>query len=464
MTLRRQSKMKKRIYFLLLAGLLALAGCSSTATDAKVKGDPRVTVMTVNKTSFSGNEVIGKTEEEVSVAITPKIPGELISLSVKKGNTVKQGQVLGKVDDRDLNRAVELQQKARAQALSQLEAAKVNRQKAVSSLANSKAQLEQAKLQLQQAQTKQSNGVESTNYTLDNLKVRYEDAKRNLERMTTLYESGTISEQQYEAAQNAATQAQNAYEQGKVTLTDIQATESIDMLKKGVEQAQIGINVAQDSIRQADVAIKQAQTNVNLIQTQIQQAKDKLSDTVITAPQAGEVIAVDGDVGEMVSNQKPLFTLISIDPIKVNIAVEPDQLALFEVGKIVSAKISDIDLNTKAKITFITPVADADGLYNVEALINNPDKQIKPGMEARLAFGADAGGFVVPVSVVENDKENTFVYVVENGKVVKKSVQVVKKQGSEMAITGINKGNQLVVKGQSQVKDGQAVKVVNESK
>ena len=412
----------KNIYFLIIVSLIVLSGCTSNQTRADVHEHSGVTVQVVGEGGFSEKEVIGRTEEMVNVAITPKIPGELKSLKVSKGDMVEKGQVLAKIDDRDLKRALELQQKSLKQAQSYLE---------------------QTKLQWQQAITKQKNQIQKTNLALETLKAKMEEAEKNFERMKSLFHSGVISQSDYEKAQNTAIQAKNAFETAKVNLVDIKSTENIEMLKKTMEQAQ---------------------AKVNLIQTQIKQAKDRVNDTVIKAPHAGEVIAINGDLGELISNRAPLFTIISIHPIKVKMAVNPEELTLFKEGKTVKAEIMDLHLEKTAEITFITPVADVEGLYTIEATIPNEDKQIKPGMDVRLWISEDTEGLVIQENAVIKENDENFVYVVENKKAVKKSVEVVKEYGGEVAVKGINIEDQVIVDGQRQVKNGKIVTVVNKKK
>jgi len=72
----------------------ALAAANTKADEALVE------VVTVKDTTFSHYlEIQGNVDTNQNVLIQPEMPGTLISLNVKAGQSVQTGQILGKVDD-----------------------------------------------------------------------------------------------------------------------------------------------------------------------------------------------------------------------------------------------------------------------------------------------------------------------------------------------------------------------------
>ncbi|RXR20706.1 efflux RND transporter periplasmic adaptor subunit [Flavobacterium amnicola] len=72
----------------------ALAAANSKADEALVE------VLTVKDTTFSHYlEIQGNVDTNQNILIQPEMPGTLISLNVKAGQSVQTGQILGKVDD-----------------------------------------------------------------------------------------------------------------------------------------------------------------------------------------------------------------------------------------------------------------------------------------------------------------------------------------------------------------------------
>lgn len=72
----------------------ALAAANSKADEALVE------VLTVKDTTFSHYlEIQGNVDTNQNILVQPEMPGTLISLNVKAGQSVQTGQILGKVDD-----------------------------------------------------------------------------------------------------------------------------------------------------------------------------------------------------------------------------------------------------------------------------------------------------------------------------------------------------------------------------
>ncbi|MBP9792996.1 MAG: efflux RND transporter periplasmic adaptor subunit [Flavobacterium sp.] len=72
----------------------ALAAANSKADEALVE------IITVKDTTFSHYlEIQGNVDTNQNILIQPEMPGTLVSLNVKAGQSVQTGQILGKVDD-----------------------------------------------------------------------------------------------------------------------------------------------------------------------------------------------------------------------------------------------------------------------------------------------------------------------------------------------------------------------------
>lgn len=79
---------------------LAKIDAALTTLDKKSDEEALVEVITVKDTSFSHYlEIQGNVDTNQNVLVQPEMPGALVSLNVKAGQTVAKGQVLGRVDD-----------------------------------------------------------------------------------------------------------------------------------------------------------------------------------------------------------------------------------------------------------------------------------------------------------------------------------------------------------------------------
>lgn len=194
----------------------------------------------------------GEVEPHTKVDISAQVVGEIIDLPFREGEEVKKGDLVVKIDDRDLQAAL-----LGAQAA--LESAKAN-------LESTKASRDRAKSQLQE-QTNRHEGLKST----------LSFAKRSLERRQQLFDSGDISESELDVALE------------RVRDIESQIEASISM----ISAAENTIASAEAQVRQAEAAIKQAEADIDRTEEQIR-------NTTIYSPIDGRVTRLNAEIGETV--------------------------------------------------------------------------------------------------------------------------------------------------------------------
>ncbi|HHW36312.1 MAG TPA: efflux RND transporter periplasmic adaptor subunit [Bacillales bacterium] len=407
---------------LLAAASLALAGsgCATKPVDQPTQEEKQTPVKVSNITNRSltvNKEIVGTMKADVTVTIMPKMSGELISLNIKKGDQVQKGQVLGKIDDRDLRTTVELQQAA-------LEA----QQAALSvAIANEKS-----------VKTTIDGGASaSISAAMNEASISWTDAKKNLERVEALYNEGVVSKIEYESAVTAEHNAKLNYEKSKID----------------IEKAEIGVKSSQAQLRQTELNVKQAQ--------------DRLKDTLIEATQSGEVVEVNAEVGDTVGLQTPLFKIVGLNPILIESTISAGQLALFKEGQKVNVVIPVLHKEVSGVVSYISPIANASGLYVVEAKIENKDKAIKPGMIGEFVLGQTIveKALIIPTEAIVEQGGSTKIFIIKDGRAVEKVIEIIESQTDFTAIIGdVSDGDQVVIKGQNTLMDGNLVNVIEEGK
>ena len=89
--------------------------------------------------------------------------------------------------------------------------------------------------------------------------------------------------------------------------------------------------------------------------------------------------------------------------------------------------------------------------------IDNPDEKLVIGLDAEIGITTGEAGdaVVVPAATVNQDKEGTFVYSYEKGKVVRKEVKVgiISDEYAEI-LEGISEGDPVVTEVDMTIKDG----------
>jgi HlyD family secretion protein len=404
-------KKNKRGLGLLLSVVIALAGCTAQQAPVQNTEDNKpvpVQVDTVKRGTVSNRAgITGKLAPSQEISLAPKISGKIVQLNVKLGQPVKQGQVLFSLDKTDLMNAVQ-------QAESAYQVALANFKQSDSSTAQGLQQAKNGLIQAEQALA---------------------DAKRNAERMTQLYNQGAISDQQYEQAKTALTNAQTAYENAK------QALETA--------QKRTGVAVTEASVTQARVALENA--------------REQLANATVVSPISGYVASVTGAVGEIASPQMPVVTIVDTDPLIVKANLSEQEVTSVKLGDKVKVSLPLLQKEVQGTVTAISPVMDqALRAYPIEISLNNPDHAMKADMVVNVYFTKQqsAASLVIPRKAVFDENGKRYVYKLE-GSVAKKLEVTTGEESSDLieVKSGLAEGDKVVVRGQTLLSDGATVSV-----
>ena len=195
-------------------------------------------------------------------------------------------------------------------------------------------------------------------------------------------------------------------------------------------------------------------------------AKKALADTKLYAPFGGYIAAKDAEVGQNAGPGVPVVKLVSIGSVKVKISVPEDDVQRIKKGS--SMKIIVPALGNRqfsGSVTERGVSADPRSrTYEVKATINNRDGQLLPGMicQAFTNYMQGTTGVFVPANLVQLDSDNnTFVWVVNGGKAVKRQIFISNEtaQGAQVS-GGLSDGDQIIVAGQQKVSNGMKVEIV----
>ena len=301
-------------------------------------------------------EVWGRAEAK-EVDINSKIPGRVISLLVKEGDRVEQGQVLARIDNRDI-----VAQSNQAQANIQALEAQSNQAATVTDLQSG-----------------------TTQAALDNARAQLEKARADL----------ALTEADY-----------NRY--SGLVETHAVSRQIFDTYKAKYEVAQAGYNQAQAAVQAAEAGLKQTNVNqsneavvhsrVQQAQAGLQQVQVALGETEIIAPFAGIVSAKYVEEGAMISSGMPIVAIQDPTDNWVNLKVKETELSKYVLQQTVQIQGRDSNLNLPGIIVDIskkpefatyratTERGDNDIItFNVKIQTNS--EQIRPGMRFKLLDG-----------------------------------------------------------------------------
>jgi len=178
--------------------------------------------------------------------------------------------------------------------------------------------------------------------------------------------------------------------------------------------------------------------------------RKKLRDTSIRAPLTAYVKERQVSVGQYVKVNSPVFVLVKTDPIRLRIEV-PERMAPW----IKTGQMADVFLEAfpgrqfRGRIWRISPtVEQSKRTFVVEALIDNPRGELKPGSYAKAKIHTDKVDRIklVPVRAVTYILGSNKAFVVQNGKIDAREVKVGDRFGQDVEIVeGIEEGEQVAV-------------------
>lgn len=189
------------------------------------------------------------------------------------------------------------------------------------------------------------------------------------------------------------------------------------------------------------------------------------------APINGVVDVLYVDRGEFIDTGKPLLRLVQVDKLKVIADVPEKDVPFLQVGQTVAVSLATIDNNSVDSLPgIIEHIAytanDLTRTYRTKIAIDNAQGLLRPGMIVRADFVRQQlpGVVTAPLyAVLDRDGEKV-VFVEKNGYARKQSVTVASSVEQRIVISsGLQPGQNLIVKGQQLLIDGARVQVGGEN-
>ena len=194
-----------------------------------------------------------------------------------------------------------------------------------------------------------------------------------------------------------------------------------------------------------------------------------LENTTLIAPISGVVSARNFDVGDM-SMGAPILVIQQITPVKIMINVSESLFSKLRKGLKVYVQLDAYgDEVFDGSIARIYPTIDASTrTFPVEVTIPNRNEKVRPGMFARVTLPyAKIRRTVVPDRAINklmgSGDRYVYIYNPAEGSVRYSKVELGRRLDTEFEVlSGVNPGEQVVVKGQLSLVNGAEVEIVNQ--
>ncbi|MFA9457630.1 efflux RND transporter periplasmic adaptor subunit [Halalkalibacter sp. AB-rgal2] len=436
--------------------VLFLAACGS---DVETEAEPEETAVAVEEVIqgdiVGENRFIGQVQAGGQQVVMPKVAGEVVEVLVEKGDQVEEGDVLARLDDRDLRLQLEADE-------AQLEQARSGLRRAENGKTQAEANVSQAQSQLRQAEQGLKDANKAKNDQEHALEEQIAETERMVDQLRESLEEGGATEEQVEQAEQLLQGLLASQSGGNAQMS---AEQSIASIEASVDQAETGVDMARSSVTEADLAVDEAKRMVEQAEQAVERSQERLDDAIIRATADGEVLAVEASEGDIVSPQAPFAQLISLDSVIVTLNVTADQLSYFSLEQELEVEISSVSDMQTGEVTFIAPSVNDSRLFPIEIELTNTEADIRQGMVASV-FVEEVlveDEQIVPTEAILESQGRAFVFVVEEGTAREVEVEVIRFDSEQSAISGeIEVGDQVVVKGQHLIDDGDFVRIVEE--
>ncbi len=370
--------------------LLALAGAAGYGVYFKMHAPIPVRTAPVEKESPAAGKGVpmvtasGYVVPRHKIEVSSKIIGRVKELCVKRGDKVKEGDVLLRIEDDEYQAQVRSGE-ATAGAL--------------------RARLDELKSgsRPQEIAAAQAS-VASSQATLRN-------AEEDYKRAESLTKDGVGSDQDLDRARTAR---------------DV-AKAQLNSAQKNAELVTVGPR--REVIAAAEAQLREAEANLEYIKT-------ALGNTVIKAPISGTILEKLAEQGELVTNtnfggtrgaKSSVVTMADLSDLQVEVDVNQADLSKVKVGQKTEIRLdSNPDRVYSGLVDDISPQADRQkGTVQAKVRIVDPDDGVRTEVNARVTFLGDAPDAVsgaagtprlwIPKAAVMQNPDGPAVYTLEGG-------------------------------------------------
>lgn len=198
---------------------------------------------------------------------------------------------------------------------------------------------------------------------------------------------------------------------------------------------------------------------------ELERAQVQLARCAIKAPMDCVVKRLDAKVGLFLNVGDPLAELLQIDQVKAVVGIpESDVDAVRRLDQVTLTVQALANRQMIGRRHFLAPSPDAGAyLFRLELALDNPGHEVLPGMffRARLVKQRFPQALIVPLYAIISRGEEQYVFVAEGDTARKQPVRLgVIQQWQVQVVDGLKAGEQVLIEGQREVEDGQALKII----
>jgi multidrug efflux pump subunit AcrA (membrane-fusion protein) len=453
----------KRRSFILFISILVFFSCGGKKHGAEEE-DPRE----VKGVPVSVRELADETGGFGSLSFLTKIDiaapqdGVIRKLYVREGDTVEQGEAALRLENPQLDLAVERAENTHAQAGAACELAR-------SRLLEGEFQAEVQLL-----------GIEKAEAELEQTRKIWEENRRKHLNQEALFEAGGIQE---ETIRSGRFSLESGLEQIRIMEKDLEM-QRVGCREKDLEAAGIPIPRDEGELRRALIALMTGSLRAELdaARAQLDAAEKELrsmriaqAELSVRSPGSGVVGARYFEEGERVKAEDKIFTLMDTASLYAIFPVREKEALRIEKGMAAKVEIDGTGEIREGRVDLVYPQADSQSLsFLVRVLLDRSphgenagggnaggsgkSRDPKPGMFTRVTvlLGPPRRAFMVPETAVINKRDGAgTVFVINSGTLSERKVTLGTTLGDEREISsGLNAGELVVLRPDRDMREG----------
>lgn len=272
-----------------------------------------------------------------------KVPGRIVNLQVEEGQSVKEGQLLARLDTADYQQQVAVD--------------------------NSVLRVRDRQLALALAGSREQD-IRAAYEAVVDARADLQQKQQDFERYDALYKKDEIAAQTRDLAETNVTRA-------KATLARLEQM----------------YNELLEGTRKEEIAVDRA--NAHEARQNVQMSRIRLSYTTLSAPFTGVILVRQAELGEVMAAGTPVVTVADLDHIWVRVYLPETELGHLRWGQDVAVRTDSYPGKTyHGRVSFISSEAEFTPksvqtdqervtlVYRVKVDVDNPNYELKPGMPA----------------------------------------------------------------------------------
>lgn len=448
------------------------------------QGDPEVTVATAELRDIESLYTASGVVQGRSISLSPQVSGRVDAVFVEEGQTVSKGDLLVKLDDKDLQNALTEAVAAEQAASERVAQTQAGRSAMVQEI---EARVETARKSLDAARAELDRvlagplqqEIAQAELQAEQARARLEQATQSVERARRLYAEGAIARAQLEEAETQFRVADAALDSALAAVEALRAVptaEDVRAAKANVEIQQANLEAAQaarSQLRVAESESRIASAELNRARAAVESVRSQATNFEITAPTYGVISRLDLESGEFAAAGVPVMVLSAARASYVEIEVSDQDTAKIYVGQEVTVTSGAMPGRTyRGVVESIAPEVELKQdaavrirILRANVIVEDPDEHFRVGMELDVVgTGVTSVRTVtVPSDAVFFIDTSAAVWLVENDRVQLQPVEIgfTTFQYTEV-VNGLSPGDKVVLRGKDALEDGMSVQIVDD--